>query len=71
MKEFFNPFISGSDGGGGGGGGEGGTVDAYTKAQTDAMLNKKADKANVYTKTETDAAITDQVSGIITDISEL
>ena len=70
MKEFFNPFISGSDGSGGGGG-EGGTVDAYTKAQTDAMLNKKADKANVYTKTETDAAITEQVSGIVTDISEL
>ena len=68
MKEFFNPFISGSDGSGGGGGG---TADAYTKAQTDAMLNKKADKANVYTKTETDDAITDQVSGIITDISEL
>ena len=70
MKEFFNPFISGSDGSGGGGG-EGGTVDAYTKAQTDAMLNKKADKANVYTKTETDAAITEQVSGIVTDISDL
>lgn len=40
MKEFFNPFISGSDGGG-----EGGTVDAYTKAQTDAMLDKKMDSS--------------------------
>ena len=70
MKEFFNPFISGSDGSGGGGG-EGGTVDAYTKAQTDAMLNKKANRADVYTKTETDDAITDQVSEIVTDISEL
>lgn len=68
MKEFFNPFISGSDGGGSG---EGGTVDAYTKAQTDAMLNKKANRADVYTKTETDDAITDQVSEIVKDISEL
>ena len=36
-----------------------------------SMNYKKADKANVYTKTETDDAITEQVSGIVTDISEL
>lgn len=29
-------------------------VDAYTKAETDSLLNEKADASNVYTKTEVD-----------------
>ena len=37
-----------------GGGGGGGSDDSYTKAQTDALLNLKADKSTTYTKTQTD-----------------
>ena len=36
---------------------QGGTGDAYTKAETDALLNGKADKVTTYTKTEIDAMI--------------
>lgn len=35
----------------------GGTVDAYTKSETDALLANKADKATTYTKTEVDTAL--------------
>lgn len=38
----------------GGGGG-----DSYTKAETDELLDGKADKATTYTKTEIDAMIGD------------
>lgn len=36
---------------------QGSTTDAYTKAETDALLDGKADKATTYTKTEIDAMI--------------
>lgn len=43
----------------------GGTpTDAYTKAQTDALLADKADKSTTYTKTQTDA----EIQGAITDL---
>lgn len=38
---------------------QGGTTDAYTKAETDELLADKADKATTYTKTEIDAMIGD------------
>ena len=37
----------------------GGTADAYTKAETDQLLNGKADKETTYTKTEIDSMIGD------------
>lgn len=40
--------------------GGGGTVDAYTKAETDALLEDKADADGVYTKAETDALLDDK-----------
>lgn len=36
---------------------KGGGGDAYTKAETDALLDTKADKATTYTKTEIDNMI--------------
>ena len=38
----------------------GGTVDAYTKAETDALLADKADTDDVYTKTEVDTELADK-----------
>ena len=40
--------------------GGGGTVDAYTKAETDALLEDKADADDVYTKAEADALLDDK-----------
>ena len=37
--------------------GGGGTVDAYTKTETDTLLANKADKATTYTKTEVATAL--------------
>lgn len=37
-------------------------VDAYTKAQTDALLDEKADAASVYTKTQTDNLLADKAN---------
>lgn len=37
--------------------GGGGTVDAYTKSETDTLLASKADKTTTYTKTEVDTAL--------------
>lgn len=46
-------------GGGGGGGG-----DSYTKAETDALLDFKADKSNTYTKTEIDGMLILDVTNV-------
>lgn len=52
------------------GGGGGGPTDAYTKAQTDALLAEKADvtsvysKANTYNKTETNAEIQGAIAAL-------
>lgn len=40
---------------------------AYTKSETDTLLNAKADKATTYTKTETDTKITEKVAEIVAD----
>ena len=39
-----------------------GPSDVYTKEETDALLENKADKSSVYTKTEADALLADKVS---------
>lgn len=39
-----------------------GPSDVYTKEETDALLENKADKTSVYTKTEADALLADKVS---------
>ena len=39
----------------------GGLDDYYTKTETDALLDEKADKSNVYTKTEADALLDGKV----------
>lgn len=46
-------------------GGGGSPTDAYTKAQTDALLNTKADKSTTYTKTEVDYEIDSEVGTAI------
>ncbi|MBO7714633.1 MAG: hypothetical protein J6S85_13740 [Methanobrevibacter sp.] len=43
---------------------------AYTKSETDTLLNAKADKATTYTKTETDTKITEKVAEIVADAPE-
>ena len=45
--------------------GGGSPTDAYTKAQTDALLNTKADKSTTYTKEEVDYEIDSEVGTAI------
>ena len=40
------------------------TWDAYTKAETDALLDDKADKSDTYTKTETDLLLNNKADAI-------
>lgn len=49
--------------------GGGGSGDAYTKAQTDALLDLKADKSSTYTKTEVNTALSNKAN--TTDLNEL
>lgn len=48
---FFNPFTDSNSGGGGG------TVDAYTKEETNILLARKANQSTTYTKVEVDTAL--------------
>ena len=54
--------------------GGGGSGDAYTKAQTDALLDLKADKSSTYTKTEVNTALSGKqnttLTGYTTDTAE-
>lgn len=49
--------------------GGGGSGDAYTKAQTDALLDLKADKSSTYTKTEVNTALSNKAN--TTDMNEI
>ena len=46
--------------------GGGGSGDAYTKAQTDALLAEKADKSTTYTKTQVDNALSEKANAATT-----
>lgn len=46
--------------------GSGGTVDAYTKEETDELLNDKANASEVYNKSEVDANINTAISNLDT-----
>ena len=51
--------------------GSGGTVDAYTKSETDALLNDKANASEVYNKSEVDTNINTAIDDLINGASNI